>query len=203
MQCAWMNRHDHTWPCLIHGRKTRRVSRGALSRCSKLGSGTIIEKMTQGPPGWSRGDSNPGPPPCKGGALPTKLRPQNSSQQTHPLVGAPGLEPGTSALSGPRSDHLSYAPVATPSGWSSSNTVWRPDISGYLCPRRSARSRSGLIGPACAFFCTCRGLGVLGSWLGGIPLPPERLCQHLNPQGGARGSVPQNAASSPHRLTSG
>jgi hypothetical protein len=25
-------------------------------------------------------------------------------------VGAPGLEPGTSALSGPRSDHLSYAP---------------------------------------------------------------------------------------------
>lgn len=25
--------------------------------------------------GWSRGDSNPGPPPCKGGALPAKLRP--------------------------------------------------------------------------------------------------------------------------------
>ena len=36
-------------------------------------------------------------------------------------VGAPGLEPGTSALSGPRSDHLSYAPalvmrVVDPSG---------------------------------------------------------------------------------------
>ena len=28
---------------------------------------------------WSRGDSNPGPPPCKGGALPTKLRPHSSS----------------------------------------------------------------------------------------------------------------------------
>ena len=27
------------------------------------------------PQGWSRGDSNPGPPPCKGGALPAKLRP--------------------------------------------------------------------------------------------------------------------------------
>lgn len=27
-------------------------------------------------------------------------------------VGAPGLEPGTSALSGPRSNHLSYAPTA-------------------------------------------------------------------------------------------
>ncbi len=26
---------------------------------------------------WSRGDSNPGPPPCKGGALPAKLRPQS------------------------------------------------------------------------------------------------------------------------------
>jgi hypothetical protein len=26
-------------------------------------------------PRWSRGDSNPGPPPCKGGALPAKLRP--------------------------------------------------------------------------------------------------------------------------------
>ena len=26
-------------------------------------------------PQWSRGDSNPGPPPCKGGALPAKLRP--------------------------------------------------------------------------------------------------------------------------------
>lgn len=27
-------------------------------------------------PRWSRGDSNPGPPPCKGGALPAKLRPR-------------------------------------------------------------------------------------------------------------------------------
>lgn len=25
---------------------------------------------------WSRGDSNPLPPPCKGGALPVELRPQ-------------------------------------------------------------------------------------------------------------------------------
>ena len=55
---------------------------------------------------WSRGDSNPGPPPCKGGALPAELRPRPRS------VGAPGLEPGTSALSGPRSHHLSYAPGA-------------------------------------------------------------------------------------------
>lgn len=67
---------------------------------------------------WSRGDSNPGPPPCKGGALPAKLRPPESSRgvlTSHSRlgVGAPGLEPGTSALSGPRSNHLSYAPVTT------------------------------------------------------------------------------------------
>ena len=29
-----------------------------------------------------------------------------------PTVGAPGLEPGTSVLSGPRSNHLSYAPLS-------------------------------------------------------------------------------------------
>ncbi len=69
--------------------------------------------------GWSRGDSNPGPPPCKGGALPAKLRPRCLRghwvvpSRPH-VVGAPGLEPGTSALSGPRSNHLSYAP-GTPS----------------------------------------------------------------------------------------
>jgi hypothetical protein len=32
-------------------------------------------------------------------------------------VGAPGLEPGTSALSGPRSNRLSYAPVAALPDW--------------------------------------------------------------------------------------
>ena len=33
---------------------------------------------------WSRGDSNPGPPPCKGGALPAKLRPPESSRGSLP-----------------------------------------------------------------------------------------------------------------------
>ena len=60
---------------------------------------------------WSRGDSNPGPPPCKSGALPAELRPPPAGVPPA-SVGAPGLEPGTSALSGPRSNHLSYAP-----GW--------------------------------------------------------------------------------------
>ena len=33
---------------------------------------------------------------------------------TWEVVGAPGLEPGTSALSGPRSNQLSYAPWGRP-----------------------------------------------------------------------------------------
>ena len=117
-------------------------------------------------------------------------------------VGAPGLEPGTSALSGPRSDHLSYAPVATPSGWSSSNTVWRPDSSGYLCPRRSARSRP-IARSVLGYGSLRMSAADTGSWLSGIPLAAERLCQDLNPQGDPRGSVPRQPASSPHRLTSG
>ena len=81
---------------------------------------------------WSRGDSNPGPPPCKGGALPAKLRPPPDSGT--PVVGAPGLEPGTSALSGPRSNQLSYAPRSPrcPSCLPHTKPVARP-----LCRRRS------------------------------------------------------------------
>ncbi len=36
---------------------------------------------------WSRGDSNPRPPPCKGGALPTKLRPRSRSRASPPFSG--------------------------------------------------------------------------------------------------------------------
>ena len=36
------------------------------------------------PVGWSRGDSNPGPPPCKGGALPAKLRPRSEPSARGP-----------------------------------------------------------------------------------------------------------------------
>ena len=82
--------------------------------------GESAAKLVSQPPRWSRGDSNPGPPPCKGGALPAKLRPPVPILATPPAridtatparVGAPGLEPGTSALSGPRSNRLSYAPA--------------------------------------------------------------------------------------------
>ena len=78
---------------------------------------------------WRCTDSNRGPPACKAGALPTELhpliglvsagsRPSRCLRDVLPtarhlrngLVGAPGLEPGTSALSGLRSNQLSYAP---------------------------------------------------------------------------------------------
>ena len=56
---------------------------------------------------WSRGDSNPRLPPCKGGALPTELRPRKPRNAHDCVVGHPGLEPGTSVLSGLRSNRLS------------------------------------------------------------------------------------------------
>ena len=93
-----------------------------------------VQKPTSG---WSRGDSNPGPPPCKGGALPAKLRPPSRSRARPPFrVGAPGLEPGTSALSGPRSNHLSYAPVCL-AGISSSCVGLSYTQSQIMCRRRS------------------------------------------------------------------
>jgi hypothetical protein len=82
---------------------------------------------------WSRRDSNPRHLACKASALPTELRPRGGEERgqrsevreaaafqrlsdlspptSHlSLVGAPRLELGTSALSGPRSNQLSYAP---------------------------------------------------------------------------------------------
>ena len=77
---------------------------------------------------WSRWDSNPRPPGCKPGALPTELRPQPisdggcrmsdepDSDIPYPrsgiaLVGPGGFEPPTSPLSGARSSRLSYEPT--------------------------------------------------------------------------------------------
>jgi hypothetical protein len=129
---------------------------------------------------WSRGDSNPGPPPCKGGALPAKLRPPMRSvvalsrpRRPH-VVGAPGLEPGTSALSGPRSDHLSYAPPAP------APRVC-PFLTGPLTEstrgrRRSAKSphETGLLLP--------RAPGCRGGWLAATPPLPHRRASLPAPQ---------------------
>ncbi len=83
------------------GDPTRRVVKVLASEQARCRCGRTS-------PRWSRGGSNPGPPPCKGGALPAELRPPGRGDAR---VGAPGLEPGASALSGPRSDRLSYAPM--------------------------------------------------------------------------------------------
>ena len=114
------------------------------------GRGSAATLVSQ-PPRWSRGDSNPGPPPCKGGALPAKLRPPVPTPVAPPAridtatparVGAPGLEPGTSALSGPRSNRLSYAPAGAAVSHSSTAAgppQVPPGSTPALCPRRSAR----------------------------------------------------------------
>ena len=54
----------------------------------------------------------------QGGRSPTKLQPQGRSRLAlGPRVGVPGIEPGTSVLSGLRSNRLSYTPVrAAPGG---------------------------------------------------------------------------------------
>ena len=72
---------------------------------------------------WRWGDSNPWPPACKAGALPTELHPHFLplsywvvitawvlfNYGLYP-VGLSGLEPPTSRLSGVRSNQLSYKP---------------------------------------------------------------------------------------------
>ena len=91
----------HAWMTLLGSQHVRPVGPGDRA--------AIVQFSCQGAWQWSRGGSNPEPPPCKGGALPVELRPRPRWP-----VGAPGLEPGTSALSGPRSNQLSYAPAAFP-----------------------------------------------------------------------------------------
>jgi hypothetical protein len=74
---------------------------------------------------WRRRDSNPRPPGCKPGALPTELRPLGSSvfrlfalcwrlrSCVDLVVGLSGFEPLTSRLSGGRSNQLSYRPATS------------------------------------------------------------------------------------------
>lgn len=72
---------------------------------------------------WRRRDSNPRPPGCKPGALPTELRPRIADRRSTAdsrglptiatrsgMVGLSGFEPLTSRLSGGCSNQLSYRP---------------------------------------------------------------------------------------------
>jgi hypothetical protein len=78
----------HTWfmtsritddPAVGFVVRAMRPVRVPLARLAPSSGGALIQFSSRCPPahpgGWSRGDSNPGPPPCKGGALPAKLRP--------------------------------------------------------------------------------------------------------------------------------
>jgi len=65
---------------------------------------------------WSWPGSNRRLPPCKGGALPAELQPQEARFGRR-LVGLSGFEPLTSRLSAVRSSQLSYRPVVA---------TWRP-----------------------------------------------------------------------------
>jgi hypothetical protein len=61
------------------GRRSSDHPAGAQTRAAgMLADRRVAQTAGRRPPRWSRGDSNPGPPPCKGGALPAKLRPQLS-----------------------------------------------------------------------------------------------------------------------------
>ena len=61
---------------------------------------------------WRWGDSNPWPPACKAGALPTELHPHFPLDDLglSSFVGLRRLELPTSRLSGVRSNRLSYKP---------------------------------------------------------------------------------------------
>ena len=86
------------WPTMVQ-------HQSFLSPSYSIVKGACAKSTLSAGPGcwWSRGDSNPRLPPCKGGALPAELRPH----RLYGVVGDGGLEPPTSVLSGPRSNRLS------------------------------------------------------------------------------------------------
>ncbi len=93
----------------VHGRATRRVARGALSRCcwhwgNAPRTGRSLDRR-----GGAAGIRTPDLRRARAALSRLSYGPPHGPA-THRSVGAPGLEPGTSALSGPRSNHLSYAP---------------------------------------------------------------------------------------------
>jgi hypothetical protein len=83
VQCAWGRRHELM---LASGSPTAARPRGSrVARCQGA-AGTDrrpAQPPSRMPGGWSRGESNPGPPPCKGGALPAELRPPVRQRRPH------------------------------------------------------------------------------------------------------------------------
>jgi hypothetical protein len=87
---------SHAFPCQGTG---LRPTNGTRARVPSGAAGTRTPDLRRARAALSQLSYGPR---CLRGPLSHPSRPH--------VVGAPGLEPGTSALSGPRSDHLSYAP---------------------------------------------------------------------------------------------
>ena len=113
------------------------------------------------PAKWRRAGSNRQPPACKAGALPIELRPRNMSVQLSDIgnqvrMGAPRFELGTSALSGRRSNQLSYAPSPCSQGTcrgrgeqaSHSMNRWPKRQTSFAWPIHYGIGRSGRSSPA-------------------------------------------------------
>ena len=95
---------------------------------------------------WRRRDSNPRPPGCKPGALPTELRPPARARITARaciMVGLSGLEPLTSRLSGGRSNQLSYRP----------EQAQRPFVRLSSAERLWSRKRVALVAVRSSYAC--------------------------------------------------
>ena len=71
----------------------------------------MVNQIAPASPGGAAGIRTPDLRRAKAALSQLSYGPANMRVPTgFPRVGAPGFEPGTSALSGPRSNHLSYAP---------------------------------------------------------------------------------------------
>jgi hypothetical protein len=163
-----------------HGRQPRRGRRGALSRCGWV-SMTRVERLPHR--SGAAGIRTPDLRRARAALSRLSYGPQFPRRLTpHPGVGAPGLEPGTSALSGPRSNHLSYAPmrhrfITTP-------VSRRPMPKTKRANAKQAQPRNPWTAPVPS-----------SSPLAPLPAPQT-------PDGGrTRGSVPRNAGSSATSLT--
>ena len=72
----------------------------------------MVNQIAPASPGGAAGIRTPDLRRAKAALSQLSYGPQRLMRfsRSHMRVGAPGFEPGTSALSGPRSNHLSYAP---------------------------------------------------------------------------------------------
>ena len=109
-------------------------------RSSSPQGGSTLEKTW-----WSQTESNRRHPACKAGALPTELWPlaglsqesgRNRRTPIRGLVGPGRLELPTLRLSGVRSNHLSYGPMAVRQARSSPRLAIAPSIPRTEYPRR-------------------------------------------------------------------